>query len=286
MTGELFLERFLWSLHYPEGLLTERDLTGYHILVLQEELESGVVSIVTEFDVHPGTTKSAPPPAILNNVGCGTSVDIVVQAMAGLRIGYYSAPLRITGHPCTGNGVLTVTVDQIIVGDGSETSITDNDPCVLCTDRRLELYGALIVSHSRNRNIAGPTGHNGPEFGGCPDRTRCAKGGVYTFGNPDPNQRLFWNEQFVGIGPDANRTLTITVDLYDYAYRTYLAGSLEGSFRHFSNDPASYRWCRARLTLPGRSAIEWERFVQTFHLRDTNPKGNCDVTVHVQGFRP
>jgi hypothetical protein len=75
----------------------------------------------------------------------------------------------------------------------------------------------------------------------------------------------------------------MVVDVYDYDYFTYLTGYLQGTLPHFSNDPAAYRWCHATLTLPGRSAVDWERFDQTFHLRDNSPEGACDVQVRVQG---
>jgi len=273
-----------WDWSDPAGLLSDRDLTGYHIKVDQLDMldpHHPILTTLTEFDIHSGRFKSVPPPAILNNVGCSTRILIYVQAVEGLEFSDYSDPAIFDGPRCTQNGVITVSVGQIIVGNGSPDSVTDGDPCVLCTDRRLELYGSFLINNVGGSVLNGPTGHNGPEFGGCPDQTQCVTGGLYTFG--DPSHSIFIQGASAFPAPGTGRTLSMIVDLSDYDYFTYLTGFLTGTLSHFSNDPAAYRWCHGTLTLPGRSAVDWERFDQTFHIRDNSPEGACDVTIRVQG---
>ena len=274
-----------WDWSDPTGLLSDRDLTGYHIRVVQVDMldpHHPLITTLSEFDIHSGRFKSVPAPGILNNVGCSTLIEISVQAVEGLLNSNYSDPLIYTAPPCTQNDMLTVSVDQVIVGDGSQGSVTDNDPCVLCTDRRLELYGSFMINNVGGSSLIGPTNHNGPEFGDCPNQTQCATGGLYTFGGP--GQSLFFEGSSSFLAPGSSRSLSMVVDLYDYDYFTYLTSYYPGApLPHFSNDPAAYRWCHATLTLPGRSAVDWERFDQTFHLRDHSPEGACDIQVRVRG---
>lgn len=273
-----------WDWSDPTGLLRDSDLTGYHIKVDQLDMlnpHHPILTTLTEFDIHSGRFKSAPPPAILNNVGCSTRVLIYVQAVEGLEFSDYSDPAIFDSPRCTQNDTITVSVSQIIVGNGSPDSVTDGDPCILCTDRRLELYGSFLINNTDGNIMDPPTGHNGPEFGGCPDHTQCVTGGVYTFGDPD--HVIFIQGAAAILAPSTGRTLSMVVDLSDYDYFTYLNGILTGALSHFSNDPAAYRWCHGTLTLPGRSAVDWERFDQTFHIRDNSPEGACDVTIRVQG---
>ncbi len=273
-----------WDWSDPTGRITDSDLTGYHIKVIQLDMlnpHHPIITILSEYDIHSGRFKSIPAPGILNNIGCSTDVEILVQAEMGLSISDYSYPLIYTAPPCTQNDMITVSIPQIIVGDGSPESITDNDPCVLCTDRRLELFGSFLINVTGGSILDGPTGHNGPEFGGCPDHTQCVTGGLYSFSDPGHSIFIEGSSSFLAPGP--GRTLSMVVDLYDYDYFTYLTGFLQGTLAHFSNDPAAYRWCHATLELPGRSAVDWERFDQTFHLRDHSPEGACDVQIRVQG---
>jgi hypothetical protein len=276
-----------WNWSDPNGRYSEHMLSGFHIKVNQLEMinpHHPILSTLTEFDIHPGSAKSAPAPAILNNIGCSTSVEIYVQAVAGLSLSDYSDPLVYTAPPCTQNDQITITLDQIIIAHGDPNGVTDNDPCVACTDRRLELYGSYLVSRFSGIIMDGPTAHNGPEFGACPDQTECATGGIYRFDATDPHQRLSWNISMPGDGPGIGETLSMLVDLSDYDYFTWLTSFYPGApLHHYSNDPAAYRWCHASLSLPGRSAVDWERFDQTFHLQDNSPEGTCDIQVHVQG---
>ncbi|MCX6060002.1 MAG: Ig-like domain-containing protein [Chloroflexi bacterium] len=277
-----------WDWSDPSGRHTEHTLTGYRIKVNQLDMQDPhnlILTTLTEFNIHPGTTKSVPPPAILNNVGCGTLVQIHVQAVSGWSESEYSDPLVIAGPPCTGNNLITITVNRIIVGDGSNPeSVIDTDPCILCADRRLELYGSLLFSPIGGRILDGPTGHNGPEFGGCPDHTDCTSGFTHRFEAPDYRNRMVWNMLLHDRqAPGPGQTLTLIADLYDYDYFTYLTSFGPGAvLPHFSNDPASYQWCQARLTIAGRTALEWERFDDYFYLRDHNPQGACDITIHIQ----
>ncbi len=273
-----------WDWSDPTGQITDSDITGYHIKIVQLDMldpHHPIVNILGEYDIHSGRFKSVPAPGILNNLGCSTVVEIIVQAEMGLNISDFSEPLFFTAPPCTQNDMITISVDQIIVGDGSPESVTDNDPCVLCTDRRLELYGSFMVNDFGGSSLDGPTSHNGPEFGDCPNQTQCVTGGLYSFAGSGPH--IFIEGSMSGLAPGLGRSLTMVVDLYDYDYFTYLTGFLGGTLPHFPHDPAAYRWCHATLTLPGRSAVDWERFDQTFHLRDHSSEGACDVQVRVRG---
>ena len=275
-----------WDWSDPTGRNTEQTLTGFRLMVNQLDMQDPHHPILTTLwilDLEPGTLKSSRLPAVVNDIACDTSIQIHVQAVSGWTEGEYSDPLVLYGPHCTGNNLITIKVDQIVVGDGvNPESVTDNDPCILCTDRRLELYGSMVFSPIYARIMEGPTGHFGPEFGGCPDHTECTPAFTHRYDAPDYRDRMYWNSLLINRqAPGPGETLTILVDLYDYDYFTFLTSFGPGAVLPHAG--ISQPWCQDRLVLPGRSAVEWERFDNYYALQDQNPEGNCRVDIHIQG---
>lgn len=199
-------------------------------------------------------------PTIPARYACGTSVRITITTLTARGDSLPSEPLIIPPVACPSTADLLITVESLSVLPSAATGeVLDNgDLCILCVDRRLELYGGLITENVSE--TVRPNRHAGVLLlGACPNNANCFAEGVYRSNALGP-----W------LAPRTIRNVTdnvwITIQVIEYdLYKTHDT------------------FCFGNIHLPARSSDAWRQFDQRFTITGDWGEARCEMVIRVQG---
>lgn len=265
---------------------SEERIRGYHVVVRAND------ALLWERDIRPGTRKMTF--ARTTDLPCGSHIAYEVMAVdASGRQSEPSDPLEFETLACPRAMELTITYRDLSVGPSARRDgvVDDGDICILCTDRRLELFGGFgvnspvldgwgwlgTITSVRNPfnpfEVAGHVLENiigtvGTVFGGCPPWTSCFGAGTYPF------QDQFLIRRGDIFARRSNNTLTM--NLHEGQTLTLAAAIFD-----FDLLNAPDAWCLTQVEVDRRME-EWVG-THTFTLTDDRGEASCRIQVEVQG---
>jgi hypothetical protein len=146
---------------------------------------------------------------------CGTTAYITVTAHTAQGSSAPSTPLVLRLPDCKEQKV-RVRITSIQIGPANPFGQLrdDGDICILCDDRRLEVFGAVYVNGGRGQDLES-LGHGAEVilFGACPATTICLTAGTYPF--EQYANRIPWLFE-LDVPQTRNGAVFLTVSLQDY----------------------------------------------------------------------
>jgi hypothetical protein len=257
-----------WS---ANSFYSEADLTAWliRVTVVSDELRpdaqpTTAVNLIVRR--QPGTTRmtrSTRMPALPSYYACGARVSVTVTAMTTRGDSLPSQPIFVDQPPCANLGRVRITVNSVVVGrvTADEGVRDDGDICILCVDRRLEVFGDIYIGVRKivPISIDRPSHDVGTILtGGCPHGTACATEG----------EQHWWFEMEApaqSLGNQGEITFVVLWSDYDT-----------------ENAPDHY--CVASGSLAPRNQSEWTRINDTVILRGGSSEASCRVEILVQGI--
>ncbi|MBI5946425.1 MAG: hypothetical protein HY864_18845 [Chloroflexi bacterium] len=262
--------RLAWDWN-ASGIVPQAAVTGFLVNVdfLDTTRTSEYPVNGPELFIQPGTARNSLPPAIPSFYRCGGIIKITVRAVTDFGRSYPSAPLELRRPACNSRAELRITVQSLTIGPstGSGQVLDQGDICILCDDRRMELFGDLFIAV---RNTA-PALSRTPSHdigtlltGACPGGTVCVNEGQYEWGVPP--HRVTWLFEMEGAAAQL-QPLSFTVVIKDY---------------DTSNGPDPF--CVATKTLEPRTTADWARINETVELTSDLGEASCKFQINVLGL--
>lgn len=216
--------------------------------------------------------RSAGLPTLPSNYACGVTAQITVTTLTARGNSLPSQPLVLRQPPCPNLGLVRITINAITVGPSASSGEVrdDGDICILCADRRLEVFGDIVIGI----NNYAPAFSNDPSygagtilFGDCPNSTACLTEGRYQWGSR-PHIAPWLSEmeaQAQTLGSQGEITFVALLSDYDT-----------------QNSPDHY--CVASGSLAPRNKFDWTRINETVILTGGSGEASCQVEILVQGI--
>jgi hypothetical protein len=258
----------------------EDDVVGWQIntWIVMDDLRPGALSTPgpSLLVVRPlGATsagRSAGLPVFPSNIACGGNIGLRVTTLTARGNSLPSEPIYFQQPRCPDLGLVRITVNAITVGPSTRTGELrdDGDICILCADRRMEVFGDLFIGvHDAAPTFDNPPSHGAGTtlFGTCPNNTACLTAGRYQWLS-GPHIAPWLSEmdiQAASLGRNGEITFTVVLQDYDT-----------------NNGPDNY--CVATQTLQPRSNAEWTRLNETIILRGSSGEASCEVEILVRGI--
>lgn len=257
--------RWDWN---PDALTREEDVLGWRMDVSYirntpgegERVIPGDSLLIARLPDSRSAGRSAPYPVIPARYACGTTVRVTITAITPMGDSMPSEPLLIPPVACPSTASLLITVESLSVLPSTTTGevLDDGDLCILCADRRLELYGGLITDDVSS--VLRPNRNFGVlAFGACPTNANCFAEGVYPSNALGP-----W------LAPRTLRNVTdnvwITIQVIEYDL--------------YNNHDT---FCFGGINLPARSADAWRQMDERFTVASDYGEARCEMVVRVQG---
>lgn len=213
-------------------------------------------------NVNSGDARSAPVPDYSLRWRCGATVRFSVRALTDFGMSEASQPLEVRLPACPASSNLLIAVNSLTISPSAASGqvLDHGDICILCDDRRFEMFGMIALADNENSiGNAFPPNHGAGTiaFGLCPNNTICHNEGTFTTNSG------WWIEMDY---PITNRPLTFSVSINDY--------DTEDSIDLF---------CTAFAVLPPRSAQEWSRANETAILQSDFGEAKCRFEITVRG---
>lgn len=204
--------RIRWS-WFPSGGVTSEMLTGFNIRL--EFSQPGKLSRRlpgAQFNLSDGRARELPSLVLPVAYRCGTTVYVTVTARTTQGSSAPSAPLIIRLPECKQNK-LRIRINSIVILPSRQTGQLrdDGDICILCDDRRLEVFGSIYLN---GYGVGLENFGHGLDvilFGACPATTICVTEGQYSY--PDNSRQVPW---LFEMDVPHNGTAILTVSLFDY----------------------------------------------------------------------
>lgn len=258
---------------------TEADVTAWRInLTITDDMRPGSapVTIPPVLVVRPlgaaSAGRSAGLPALPSNYACGVTARITVTTITARGNSLPSQEISIRQPPCPNLGLVRITINSITLGPSARTGELrdDGDICILCADRRMEIFGDILIGiHNYAPTFQGNPSHGVGTilFGSCPRATACLNQGRYQWGS-SPHIAPWLSEMEIQAATLGSRgEITLTAVLQDY---------------DTENGPDNF--CIATHTLQPRSNTEWTRLNETVVLRSDLGEASCEVEILIQGI--
>ena len=257
---------------------TEADITGWRVNVsfINDEFRPG-----TTFQPGPvvqvgrlnasSAGRRAPMPVIPSNFACSATVRITVTALTNRGNSLPSEPLTISQPRCPDLGLVRITIQSITVGPSTFTGEVrdDGDICILCADRRLEVFGDIFIGiHNYAPTFRDDPSHNFGTIltGGCPRGTACLNERTYIWkGTPAIPWLSELEAPAQSLGSRGEITFVAVLSDYD----------TENGADHY---------CVASSTLQPRNKSEWTRINETIVLTGGSGEASCRIEILVQGI--
>lgn len=239
------------------------EATGFMIITsIQDSLSATPAGEGFVTNVNSGTARSAPVPDYSRRWSCGAVVQFTVRAVTDLGMSEPSQPFEVRMPPCRASSRLLITVDSLTISPSAQTgSVLDRgDICILCDDRRFELFGMVALADGNNSiGTSNPPSHGAGTlvFGLCPANTICHNEGTFTTNSG------WWIEMD---HPITNQPLSFSVSINDY-----------------DTENAPDLFCTALAVLAPRSAQEWSRANETVILQSDFGEAKCRIQITVRG---
>jgi hypothetical protein len=274
--GDGVIRSLTWE--YQPGPLGPQP-TGFMIITSIEDTLSATPAgegFVT--NVNSGTARSAPVPDYSLRWRCGATVRFSVRAVTDLGMSEPSQPFEVRLPACRPAREMIITVESLTISPSASSGevLDRGDICILCADRRFELYGSVRMNGSAfvgySPELDGDLGLPSDQanrlkprhgfdtilFGLCPYQTFCYNEGTFT------RDSAWWSQVIDPIS--TNRPLIFSVAINDYDTED-------------SPDP----FCMASKVLPARSAEEWSRTNETVILESDFGEAKCTFRINVRG---
>lgn len=206
----LYTPRISWS-WVPSATVTREMLTGFDIgLEFSQPSDPARRLPGPQINLADRQARALPLLPLPLAYRCGTTVYATVIARTARGSSSPSAPLVIRQPECK-QQKLRVRITSIETGPSRQTNQLrdDGDICILCDDRRLEVFGSVYLNGYGVRRES--LGH-GPDvilFGACPATTTCLLAGNYVPGS----SQLPW---LFEMDVPHNGAAILTVSLRDY----------------------------------------------------------------------
>ncbi|MFN8399698.1 MAG: hypothetical protein U0X74_06775 [Anaerolineales bacterium] len=249
-----------WS---PTSEIPQSEVTGFVVnTFIQDTLSTTPVGEGFSNPVSPGTARSSPVPDYSLRWRCGATVRFTVRAVTDLGMSEPSQPFEIRMPACRPSSNLLISVDSLTISPSATSGqvLDRGDICILCDDRRFEMFGMIALADNNNSiGIEGTPGHGAGTiaFGLCPHNTVCHNEGTFTTNSG------WWIEMDY---PITNRPLSFSVSINDY-----------------DTENAIDLFCTAFAVLPSRSAQEWSRTNETVILQSDFGEAKCRFQITVRG---
>jgi hypothetical protein len=258
--GDGVIRSLTWE--YQPGPLGPQP-TGFMIITSIEDTLSATPAgegFVT--NVNSGTARSAPVPDYSLRWRCGATVRFSVRAVTALGMSEPSQPFEVRLPPCRAASKLIITVESLTISPSATSGevLDRGDICILCADRRFEMFGTIALADNNNSiGTTFPPNHGAGTivFGLCPNNTVCHNEGTFTTNSG------WWIEMDY---PILNRPLAFSVSINDY---------------DTENSPDLF--CTAFAVLPARSAQEWSRANENVILQSDFGEAKCRFNISVRG---
>ncbi|HAX71447.1 MAG TPA: hypothetical protein PK152_13410 [Anaerolineales bacterium] len=237
--------------------------TGFMIITsIEDSLSATPAGEGFVNNVNSGDARSAPVPDYSLRWRCGATVRFTVRAITGFGMSAPSQPFEVRLPACRPSSNLLITVDSLTISPSAANGqvLDRGDICILCDDRRFEMFGMIALADNNNSiGMAFPPNHGAGTiaFGLCPHNTVCHNEGTFTTNSG------WWIEMDY---PITNRPLSFSVSINDY--------DTEDSIDLF---------CTAFAVLPARSAQEWSRANETVVLQSDFGEATCRFQISVRG---
>ncbi len=271
----------------------EASITGYRVVA--RDYTSGLIFRLWDRDVRPGSHKFTL--ARTGGMPCGRRVSFVVKAIAGTRESAWSDAIGFDTPACPPPPPTAVQLDitfetmELRPSLGRANIIDSGDICIFCEDRRLELYGALVIRKSGDH--FGPTWTWGGDrrfepgrwennfeywmertfprspFQGVCEYTSCLTQGTYR-----------WSEQFLFPPGDpyiARGPVTSRITLREGESLLIDPFVMDWDILN-SNDIV----CSSHLEL-SKSLREWSTTNEVFTMNSDRGEASCTITVRIIG---
>lgn len=237
--------------------------TGFMIITsIEDSLSATPAGEGFVNNVNSGDARSAPVPDYSLRWRCGATVRFSVRAITDFGMSAPSQPFEVRLPACQPSSNLLITVDSLTISPSAASGqvLDRGDICILCDDRRFEMFGMIALADNNNSiGTAFPPNHGAGTiaFGLCPHNTVCHNEGTFTTNSG------WWIEMDY---PITNRPLSFSVSINDY--------DTEDSIDLF---------CTAFAVLPARSAQEWSRANETVVLQSDFGEATCRFQISVRG---
>ncbi|NWF64359.1 MAG: hypothetical protein HXY38_08645 [Chloroflexi bacterium] len=248
-----------WS---PTAEVPQAAVTGFMVITSIEDTLSrtpageGFVN-----NVSPGTARATSVPNYSQRWRCGSVVRFTVRAVTDLGVSAPSSAYEVRTPACPASRKLWISVDTLIIEPSAATGqvLDRGDICILCDDRRLELFGFMIPGDEGNAyGIPNPSHDFGTIlFGLCPHQTICHNAGTFTTNSG------WWHQLDY---PILNEPLAFSVAINDY-----------------DTENAPDLFCTAMAVLAPRSPQEWSRTAETVILQSDFGEAKCRFEITVRG---
>lgn len=262
--------RIAWDWN-GNALFRQEAVSGFTVTVnfLDTTRNPALLLNGTEIYVQPGTTRRTVPPAVPSYFRCGGVLQITVSTVTELGRSLPSAPLQVRQPACNSRAILRITVQSLTIGPSAASGqvLDQGDICILCDDRRMELFGDLFIAVNNTAPALSRTpGHDIGTLltGACPQGTVCVNEGQYVWGQSP--HRVTWLFEMEGDALQL-QPLSFTVALKDYD-------------THNGPDP----FCVATKTLGARSLTDWARTDENIELTSDLGEASCKFQINVTGL--
>jgi len=258
---------------------TEADITGWRVNVsfTQDELrpdalpQSGPVIQLGRASAAAAGRRS-PMPVIPSYYACGVTAQVTVTAITSRGNSLPSQPLEIAQPSCPFLGTVRITVNSLTLGPSARTGEVhdDGDICILCADRRLEVFGDIFIGvHNAAPSFRGMPRQDAGTIllGNCPHGTACLTEGNYQW-RVGPHIAPWLSEMEVSaqsLGSQGEITFVAVLQDYDT-----------------QNGIDNY--CIASASLAPRNKSEWTRVNERVLLTGGSSEASCQVEILVQGI--
>ncbi|MBI5824690.1 MAG: hypothetical protein HZB18_11725 [Chloroflexi bacterium] len=249
-----------WS---PTAVVPQAAVTGFMVVTsIQDTLSATPAGEGFSNQVSPGTMRSSPVPNYSQRWSCGAVVRFTVRAVTDLGMSEPSQPFEVRMPPCRASSQLWISVDSLTISPSAASGqvLDRGDICILCDDRRFELFGIIVLADDHNSiGTSNPPSHGAGTlaFGLCPANTVCHNEGTFTTNSG-------WYIEMDH--PITNRPLSFTVAINDY-----------------DTDNAPDLFCSALAVLAARSPQEWSRANETVILQSDFGEAKCRFQITVRG---
>jgi hypothetical protein len=208
----LYTPRIAWS-WFPSAAVPREMLTGFDVqLEFSQPGDPSRRLPGPQFSLADRQARSLPLLPLPLAYRCGTTVYATVTARTAQGSSAPSAPLMIRQPECK-EQKLRVRITSIEIGPSRQSGQLrdDGDICILCDDRRLEVFGSVYLNGYGERRESLGHGADVILFGACPATTTCLTAGTYSFGQP--SSRAPW---LFEMDVPHNGSAILTVSLRDY----------------------------------------------------------------------
>lgn len=249
-----------WS---PTIVVPQNAVTGFMVITsIQDTLSTTPAGEGLATPVTPGTARSSRVPNYSQRWRCGAIVRFSVRTVTDLGMSEPSQPFEVQMPPCRASSQLLISVDSLIISPSTQTGavLDRGDICILCDDRRFELFGMVtLVDGNNSIGTSNPPSHGAGTllFGLCPSNTICHNEGTFTTNSG------WWIQMD---HPITDRPLSFGVSINDY-----------------DTENAPDLFCTALAVLAPRSPQEWSRANETVILQSDFGEAKCRIQITVRG---